>query len=94
MKPTACINCGRCVSMSVRSRIVPSRLADMSQNAMIRRRVLKYGMVLECVECGSAAVIYVRAKRPLSTGISRSMRKTASCRQKKKKNREEEVNEL
>ena len=59
---TACINCGRCVSVCP-EQIVPSRLAKMSQFHDSESFERWNGM--ECIECGSCSYI-CPAKRPLA----------------------------
>lgn len=62
---TACINCGRCVSVCP-EQIVPSRLAKMSQFHDSESFERWNGM--ECIECGSCSYI-CPAKRPLAQYI-------------------------
>ena len=62
---TACINCGRCVSVCP-EQIVPSRLAKMSQFHDSESFEKWNGM--ECIECGSCSYI-CPAKRPLAQYI-------------------------
>lgn len=76
---TACINCARCVDVCP-SRIIPSRLADLSQRHDEEGFVAMNG--LECVECGSCSYV-CPAKRPLKQAIG-SMRKTALANKRKK----------
>ena len=78
-KPTACINCGRCVD-ACPSRIIPSRLADLAERHDEASFVKMNG--LECVECGSCSYV-CPAKRQLKQVIG-SMRKTALANKKKK----------
>lgn len=78
-KPTACINCGRCVE-ACPSRIIPSRLADFAERHDEESFVKQNG--LECVECGSCSYV-CPAKRQLKQAIG-SMRKTALANKKKK----------
>ena len=75
---TACINCGRCVSVCP-SRIVPSRLADYSQNEV--PELFEKWEGLECIECGSCSFV-CPAKRPLAQAI-RSMKKTVIASKRK-----------
>ena len=75
---TACINCGRCVSVCP-SRIVPSRLADYSQNGL--PELFEKWEGLECIECGSCSFV-CPAKRPLAQAI-RSMKKTVIASKRK-----------
>lgn len=78
-KPTACINCGRCVEVCP-SRIIPSRLADYAERMDEETFTVQNG--LECVECGSCSYV-CPAKRPLKQSIG-SMRKIALANRKKK----------
>lgn len=78
-KPTACINCGRCVE-ACPSRIIPSRLADLAERHDEAGFIKMDG--LECVECGSCSYV-CPAKRQLKQAIG-SMRKTALANRKKK----------
>ena len=77
-KETACINCGRCVEVCP-SRIIPSRLADLSERHNEEGFVKMNG--LECVECGSCSYV-CPAKRHLKQAIG-SMRKIALANKKK-----------
>jgi len=76
---TACINCGRCVE-ACPSRLVPSRLADYSENGQIE--IFEKWNGQECVECGSCSYV-CPAKRHLALSI-KSMRKTVLANRKKK----------
>ena len=76
---TACINCGRCVSVCP-EQIVPSRLAKMSQFHDSESFERWNGM--ECIECGSCSYI-CPAKRPLTQSI-KSMRKMVLASRRKK----------
>ncbi len=78
-EPSACISCGRCVD-ACPSRIVPSRLADYSENGRLDL-FEKWGGV-ECVECGTCSFV-CPARRHLTLAI-KSMRKTALANRKKK----------
>lgn len=78
-KPTACINCGRCVEVCP-SRIIPSRLADYAERQDEETFTEQDG--LECVECGSCSYV-CPAKRPLKQSIG-SMRKIALANRRKK----------
>lgn len=78
-KPSACINCGRCVDVCP-SRIIPSRLADYAERHDEATFTKFDG--LECVECGSCSFV-CPAKRPLKQSIG-SMRKIALANKKKK----------
>ncbi len=76
---TACINCGRCVE-ACPSRIVPSKLADFSENNLPEAFEKWYGM--ECVECGSCSYT-CPARRHLAQSI-KSMKKTIIANRRKK----------
>lgn len=78
-EPTACINCGRCVSVCP-SRIIPSRLADYAEHHDSESFEKMEGM--ECVECGSCSFV-CPAKRPLKQSIG-SMRKIVLANRRKK----------
>ena len=79
-EPTACINCGRCVS-ACPARLVPSRLATYSENGKEDLFVKYSGM--ECVECGCCSFA-CPAKRPLTQSM-RSMRKMVLANRRKPK---------
>ena len=79
-EPTACINCGRCVS-ACPARLIPSRLATYSEHDQEELFVKNNGM--ECVECGCCSFT-CPAKRPLTQSV-RSMRKTVLANRKKTK---------
>ena len=76
---TACINCGRCVSVCP-EQIVPSRLAKMSQFHDSESFEKWNGM--ECIECGSCSYI-CPAKRPLEQYI-KTMKKQILAERRKK----------
>lgn len=76
---TACINCGRCVSVCP-EQIVPSRLAKMSQFHDSESFEKWNGM--ECIECGSCSYI-CPAKRPLAQYI-KTMKKQILAEKRKK----------
>ena len=78
MEPSPCINCGRCVEVCP-SRIIPSRLADLSERHNEEGFVKMNG--LECVECGSCSFV-CPAKRNLKQAIG-SMRKIALANKRK-----------
>ena len=79
MKPSAGINCGRCVD-ACPSRLIPSRLADYAEHHDEEAFTKHEG--LECMECGSCSFV-CPAKRPLKQAIG-SMRKIALANRKKK----------
>lgn len=76
---TACINCGRCVSVCP-GHVVPARLATYAQYGDMERFQKYDGM--ECCECGCCSYI-CPAKRPLTQYI-KSMRKMVLASRKKK----------
>lgn len=76
---TACINCGRCVSVCP-EQIVPSRLAKMSQFHDSESFERWNGM--ECIECGSCSYI-CPAKRLLAQYI-KTMKKQILAERRKK----------
>ena len=78
-EPSACINCARCVEVCP-SRIVPSRLADYSEN--YQEELFEKWNGLECIECGSCSFI-CPAKRQLAQAI-KSMKKTVLANKRKK----------
>ncbi len=77
-KPTACINCGRCVA-ECPERLVPARLARFARYGDEKNFLKYYGM--ECCECGSCSYV-CPARRPLAQEI-RSMRKMVLANRKK-----------
>lgn len=78
MEPTACINCGRCVSVCP-ERLVPGVLSDHAEHFNEEEFVKGHGV--ECVECGCCSYV-CPAKRPLTQNI-KSMRKIALSHKKK-----------
>lgn len=77
-KPTACINCGRCVEVCP-GRVIPSKLADYAEHFDEEAFLENYGM--ECCECGCCSYV-CPAKRPLTQEI-KSMRKLQLAKRKK-----------
>lgn len=75
---TACINCGRCVSVCP-GRIIPAKLADHAKRHDKESFEKANGM--ECCECGCCSYI-CPAKRPLTQYI-KSMRKMVLADRKK-----------
>lgn len=80
-EPSACINCGRCVTVCP-SRIIPSRLADYAERFDEESFVHWNGM--ECVECGCCSY-KCPAKRQLKQSIG-SMKKMILANRKKREN--------
>ncbi len=79
LEPTACINCGRCVS-ECPERLLPSRLARFAEHGDEKSFLKYYGM--ECCECGCCSYV-CPARRPLAQDI-KSMRKMVLANRKKK----------
>ena len=75
---TACINCGRCVSVCP-GRIIPARLADYAKRH--DKEAFEKANGMECCECGCCSYI-CPAKRPLTQYI-KSMRKIVLADRKK-----------
>ena len=76
---TACINCGRCVSVCP-GHVLPARLATFAEHGDMENFHKFDGM--ECCECGCCSYI-CPAKRPLTQSI-KSMRKMVLAARKKK----------
>ena len=78
VQETACINCGRCVSVCP-GHVIPARLATFAQHGDMEKFQEFDGM--ECCECGSCSYI-CPAKRPLTQSI-KSMRKMVLASRKR-----------
>lgn len=78
-RQTACINCGRCVSVCPGG-VIPARLATFAEHGDMEDFQKFDGM--ECCECGCCSYI-CPAKRPLTQSI-KSMRKMVLASRKKK----------
>ena len=76
---TACINCGRCVSVCP-GHVLPARLAKLAERGDMAGFEALDGM--ECCECGCCSYI-CPAKRPLTQSI-KSMRKMVLSSRRKK----------
>ena len=76
---TACINCGRCVSVCP-GHVLPARLAKLAERGDMAGFEALDGM--ECCECGCCSYI-CPAKRPLTQSIN-SMRKMVRASRRKK----------
>ena len=76
---TACINCGRCVSVCP-GHVLPARLAKLAERGDMACFEALDGM--ECCECGCCSYI-CPAKRPLTQSI-KSMRKMVLASRRKK----------
>ena len=79
LAPSACINCGRCVSVCP-GHVIPARLATFAQRGDMESFQKFDGM--ECCECGCCSYI-CPAKRPLTQSI-KSMRKMVLASRRKK----------
>ena len=75
---TACINCGRCVSICPEV-LIPSRLADYAEND--NAQLFEKWNGLECIECGSCSYI-CPAKRHLAQSI-KTMKKNVIASKRK-----------
>lgn len=75
---TACINCGRCVE-ACPERLVPSRLADFSENNQLEEYERWYG--LECIECGSCSFV-CPARRHLAQSIKTTKKLVLASKRK------------
>ena len=80
MEPTACIRCGKCVSVCP-SRLLPCDLAEYAEYGKEEAFLHSYGM--ECMECGCCSFI-CPAKRPLVQSI-KSMRRMQLAKRNQKK---------
>ena len=78
VQETACINCGRCVSVCP-GHVIPARLATFAQHGDMEKFQEFDGM--ECCECGCCSYI-CPAKRPLTQSI-KSMRKMVLASRKR-----------
>ena len=76
--PSACIRCGRCVSVCP-SHVVPQMMMDAAERSDIERFTALNGM--ECCECGCCTYV-CPAKRPLTQAF-KEMRKVVAASRKK-----------
>lgn len=84
-EPTACINCGRCVS-ECPEHLLPARLATFAEHKDENRFLKYHGM--ECCECGCCSYV-CPAKRMLAQNI-KSMRKMVLANRKKNRGKKDE----
>ena len=78
LEPTACIRCGRCVSVCP-GRVVPQKMMKAAERHDLDAFVKLNGM--ECCECGCCAYI-CPARRPLTQAF-KEMRKAVMASRKK-----------
>lgn len=78
MEPTACIRCGRCVSVCP-SRIVPQKLYKIALRHDLDAFVKMNGM--ECCECGCCSFI-CPARKPLTQSFKEMRKAVAAARRK------------
>ena len=78
MAPTACIRCGRCVTVCP-GRIVPQKLMQAAERRDLEEFVRLDGM--ECCECGCCAYI-CPARRPLTQAFKEMRKAVAASRRK------------
>ncbi len=78
MEPTACIRCGRCVSVCP-SRIVPQKLYRIALRHDLDEFVKMNGM--ECCECGCCSYI-CPARKPLTQSFKEMRKAVAAARRK------------
>lgn len=82
---TACIRCGRCVSVCP-SRLVPTMMLNALQRQDIPAFVRLHGM--ECMECGSCAYV-CPARRPLTQAFK--LMRTAVLKQRAEQKKQQEA---
>jgi electron transport complex protein RnfC len=77
-EPSACIRCGRCVSVCP-GRVMPNKLANLAEHGDMDEFLANNGM--ECCECGCCSYV-CPAKRHLTQTIA-GTRKLALANRKK-----------
>lgn len=77
-EPTACIRCGRCVSVCP-SKLVPQKMAECAERFDDEGFAALYGM--ECYECGSCTYV-CPARRRLTQAFKETRKSIASKRKK------------
>ena len=77
-KPTACINCGRCVEVCP-GRVMPNKLATLAEQGDLEEFQKLNGM--ECCECGCCSYV-CPAKRHLTQTIAGTRKAILANRKK------------
>uniref|UniRef100_UPI003FEF9F14 RnfABCDGE type electron transport complex subunit C n=1 Tax=Roseburia sp. TaxID=2049040 RepID=UPI003FEF9F14 len=80
VKPSACINCGRCVE-ACPEQLIPSRLAKFANHSLPEEFEKWHG--LECIECGSCSYV-CPAKRQLAQSIKTMKKQVLAAKRAKK----------
>ena len=78
-EPTACIRCGRCVSVCPQ-KLMPAKLSVLADHNQFDEFEKLYGA--ECVECGSCSFI-CPAKRNLAQSMKTGRKQVLANRRKK-----------
>ena len=79
LAPSACINCGRCVT-ACPEQLIPSRLAKFANNGISEEFEQWFG--LECIECGSCSFA-CPARRQLAQSIKTMKKQVLAAKRKK-----------
>ena len=79
LAPSACINCGRCVT-ACPEQLIPSRLAKFANNGLSEEFEQWFG--LECIECGSCSFA-CPARRQLAQSIKTMKKQVLAAKRKK-----------